>query len=119
MLSSLPAFTEIRQIGIELALASGAYARSRSAFRESFCGKISLDDTPAHPQFAGNRSLPHACLVQCQDMSIARITLVATDFLLAFGVGQGSKLDLLTHERSWQFWLNLLLWLIGSLRWRA
>src|SRR6266852_2847527 len=115
MLSSLPAFTEIRQIGIELALASGAYSRARSAFRESFCGKISLDDTPAHPQFAGDGSLPHACLVQRQDMFIARIALVATNLLLAFRVGQGGKLDLLAHERIWQFWLNLLLWLTSSL----
>src|SRR6266487_176744 len=115
MLSSVPAFTQIRQIGTELALASGAYSRARSAFGEGFCGKISLDGTPTHPQFAGDRSLPSVCLVQCQDVFIARIALVATDFLLAFGVGQGSKLNLLTHERRWQLWLNLLLWLISSL----
>ena len=49
-------------------------------------------------------------------MLIPSIALVSTDLLLAFRIGQGGKLDLLTHQRIGQFWLNLSLGLIGSLR---
>ena len=48
-------------------------------------------------------------------MLIPSIALVSTDLLLAFRIGQRSKLYLLTHQRMWHFWLNLLLWLISSL----
>src|SRR5436190_22081482 len=109
MLSSAPALAEIPQIGIELALARRPQSRARGTFWEAVGGKISLDDAPAHLYLTGDRSLSHSCSVQRQDVLIASKALVSADLLLAFRVGQGSKLHLLTHQRLWQVWLNLLL----------
>src|SRR5260370_5898792 len=119
MLSSVPAFTEIRKIGSELALARRAQSGARSTFREAVGGEKPLDDAPTHLQFTRDRPLPHSRSVQRQDVLIASIALVSADRLLSFHTRQASKLHLLTHQRMWQFWLNLFLWLISLLSLRT
>src|SRR6266436_4625336 len=119
MFSSTPAFTQIRQMRVQLALASGTYPRARSAFWEGFCGKISMHDAPTHVHLSGNGPLPHSRLVQCQKVLIARIPLVSTDLLLAFRVGQASKLSLLLYRCLRRFWPNLGLGLASFLSLRT
>src|SRR6266487_4768292 len=114
MLSSVPAFAQISQIGIELALARRSQSGARGTFREAVGGEKTLDDAPAHLQLTGDRSLSHSCSVQRQDVLIASIALVSADLLLAFRVGQGSKVHLSIYQRMWQFSLNMLLCLISS-----
>src|SRR5205807_10654111 len=54
-----------------------------------------------------DRSLSHSRLVQSSDLLIACIAIVATDLLLSLGIGQGSKLHLLSHLSMRQVQLNL------------
>src|SRR6266567_740560 len=115
MLSSVPAFAKIPQIGIELALARRSQSGARSTFGEGICGEKSLDNAPTHLQRTSDRSLSHSRSVQSQDLLIASRALVAADLLLAFRVGQAGKLHLPTHQLLWQLWLNRLQRLISSL----
>src|ERR1700687_1197869 len=119
MLARVPAFTQMDEIRIKLALAKCSSSRTGSTFREAVGAKISLNDAPTHVQLTRNRTPAHSRLVQSQNVLIPSIALVATDLLLAFRIGQGGKLHLLTHRRIGQFWLNLGLGLIGSLRLRS
>src|SRR6266567_4819581 len=119
MLARVPAFTEMYEIRIKLALTTCSSSRTGSTFREAVGAKISLNDAPTHVQRTRNRTPAHARLVQSQHVLIPSIALVATDLLLAFRIGQGGKLNLLTHRRIGQFWLNLGLELIGALRLRS
>src|SRR5450759_2416073 len=96
MLSGVPAFMQIGQIGGQLPLAFGTAPRTSRAFREGLRGKISTHDASAHVHLTADRSLSHSRLVQSQNLLIACITFVSTDLLLALGIGQGSKLHLLS-----------------------
>src|SRR6266516_7093102 len=116
MRARVPAFTEIHEVRIELALAKCSSPRTGSTLREAVRGKISLNDAPTHVQFPSNSTPTHSRSVQSQNMLIASRALVSTDLFLAFRIGQAGKLDLLTHLRRWQFCLTLSLRLIGSPR---
>src|SRR5258708_8177159 len=78
-----------------------------------------VDDAAAHMECERDRPMWQSRSVERQDGLIASIALVSADLLLAFRVGQASKLHLLTHQRMWQFWLNLFLWLISLLSLRT
>src|SRR5436189_3118530 len=73
-----------------------------------------MDDTSAHVQRTSDSSLSHSRLVQSEDLRVSCIAFVATDLLLALGIGQGSKLHLLSHLSMRQVRLNLDLGLVSA-----
>src|SRR5260370_26122605 len=108
MLTRVPAFTEMYEIRIKLALAKCSSSRTGSTFREAVGAKIALHDAPTHVQLPSNRTPAHSRLVQSQHVLIPSIALVATDLLLAFLIGQGGKINLLTDRpigRAWFTWV--------------
>src|SRR5260370_6962797 len=106
MVRRVPVFTEMYEIRIKPALAKCSSSRTGSTFREAVGAKIALNDAPTHVQLPSNRTPAHSRLVQSQHVLIPSIALVATNLLLAFRIGQGGKLNLLTHHPIAHFSLN-------------
>src|SRR5258708_35616152 len=108
MRTRFPTFPHIPQIGIELALAKGAPSSPSRALWGTIGGKIALNDASAHVQFPRNSPPAHACLVQGQKMLIPSIPLVSTNFLFAFCIRQGGKLDFWASESLLPFGRRLI-----------
>ncbi len=94
METSVPLRTQIRQIGIKLALPRCMSGRTFCSFGKARRGDIALHCSPAHAQLTGDSTVPEALVVESHDFLIASDTLVAADLLLAFVIRQAREISL-------------------------